>query len=72
MRPLPDVPSDPALDEPRLELVADEPEAEEAETETEAEAEVAAEDDDELGMIREHATHVRSSAMSTGRRVSAD
>ena len=34
MRPLPDMPSDPAV-EPRLELVADEPEAEEAEEETE-------------------------------------
>src|SRR6185436_2159255 len=34
MRPLPDVPSDPAV-EPRLELVADEPEAEEVEEETE-------------------------------------
>src|SRR5262249_60455312 len=34
MRPLPDVPSDPAV-EPRLGLVADEPEAEEAEAENE-------------------------------------
>src|SRR5215211_6867788 len=44
MRPLPDVPSDPAV-EPRLELVPEEPEAEETddgEAEAEAEAEAAA------------------------------